>query len=787
MYEIAKVAVKKSKAKEFKTIQTQKNRFNNHSSPLDQILFLQRTIGNQAVESLLKSGIIQAKLKIGKPNDIYEQEADRVAEQIVSSSWSVVNNQKEEGEIQRQTEEEERKREEEGETFQLKKMQGNIPEVTPDIEFRIRALRGSGQPLPKSIRAFFESRFGYDFSHVRIHTDPEAAKLARALNAEAFTYGRDIYFGEGKYNPNTLTGKRLLAHKLVHVVQQGNTNFPTLQWKVSDATNEKASQSEKLCDMMGNEIYSGKKEEIIKKINDDISKLPNIVRKQLNYKFKNYCEFLISMPRYVDNPIQHFKKIRKAEVPGKVWLHEIAATRLEEVKELVKDEMPATTVALGLRGRYKPHLRESKSMMAHPLGYAVDYRAIKNPMIKDQKLVKLIEIITGQSISINLGLRWSKRREEIKECGKIEIKNLEDVNKCNEIMFKKLEQEYDRLVEASKFFRRKKLGEVREKIEEIKKEIKKKNNRLKILERKLKRLKRKKKDTKSIEEEIAKYSEQKQFLEEEKKTLEDKIPDILEESRKSMLTKIGEEKSLISQEVTRCEETFGKLLPQTQKELKKEKRKLTGEKKRKEKLIKRQKGRLEKAQEKLNRLEEQIEKFTAKIKTSEKKLERKKKEREKLIKKINELKEQLKKLTTDLNNIETQLKCISKKKELNILNELENHLTNLEPVIGKRKAQNPAVWQLIELGYFNPDPERPQNISHKPWKYGFNLLFIKAMMKRGFDWGATWSPGSTDPMHFELVEGVESIKTPPKKISKPIRRCSIELCKELSKIAEGKK
>jgi len=221
MYERAKVAAKKSKAKEFKTIQTQKNRFNNHSSPFDQILFLQRTIGNQAVENLFKSGIIQAKLKIGKSNDIYEQEADRVAEQIVSSSWSIVNNQVEEGEIQRQTEEEERKKEEEEEeTLQLKKMQGNISEVTPDIESRIRTLRGSGQPLPKSIRAFFEPRFGYDFSYVRIHTDPEAAKLARALNAEAFTYGRDIYFGEGRYNPNTLTGKRLLAHELAHVVQQ---------------------------------------------------------------------------------------------------------------------------------------------------------------------------------------------------------------------------------------------------------------------------------------------------------------------------------------------------------------------------------------------------------------------------------------------------------------------------------------------------------------------------------------------------------------------------------------
>jgi len=227
MHDRTKTAAKKPKAEEFKTAQARKSKFNNHSSSLDQILFLQRTIGNQAVERMIRnvhspSSVvreqIQAKLKIGQPNDIYEQEADRVAEQIVSSSWSVVNNQREEGGIQRQTEEEERKKEEE--TLQLKEMQGNIPEVTPDLESRIRALRGGSQPLPKSIRAFFEPRFGYDFSQVRIHNDPEGAKLARALNARAFTVGRHIVFGAGEYSPQTLVGKRLLAHELTHVVQQ---------------------------------------------------------------------------------------------------------------------------------------------------------------------------------------------------------------------------------------------------------------------------------------------------------------------------------------------------------------------------------------------------------------------------------------------------------------------------------------------------------------------------------------------------------------------------------------
>ncbi|RLB60373.1 MAG: hypothetical protein DRG80_05420 [Deltaproteobacteria bacterium] len=70
-----------------------------------------------------------------------------------------------------------------------------------------------------------EERFGVDFSNVRIHADSEAACMARVLNAEAFTYGRDIYFGEGRYKPNTLTGKWLLANELVHVVQQSKKIF----------------------------------------------------------------------------------------------------------------------------------------------------------------------------------------------------------------------------------------------------------------------------------------------------------------------------------------------------------------------------------------------------------------------------------------------------------------------------------------------------------------------------------------------------------------------------------
>jgi hypothetical protein len=83
-----------------------------------------------------------------------------------------------------------------------------------------KALRSSGQPLAPATRAFMESRFGHDFSDVRVHAGEQAAKGARAVNALAYTAGHDIVFAENRYAPDTAVGRRLLAHELTHVVQQ---------------------------------------------------------------------------------------------------------------------------------------------------------------------------------------------------------------------------------------------------------------------------------------------------------------------------------------------------------------------------------------------------------------------------------------------------------------------------------------------------------------------------------------------------------------------------------------
>lgn len=92
------------------------------------------------------------------------------------------------------------------------------------------SVSGSGQSLPTPVRADFEQRLGWDFSRVRIHTDRRAAESARYLNARAYTYGRDVVFGAGQFQPGTAAGARLLAHELVHVGQQAaNPGAPLVQ------------------------------------------------------------------------------------------------------------------------------------------------------------------------------------------------------------------------------------------------------------------------------------------------------------------------------------------------------------------------------------------------------------------------------------------------------------------------------------------------------------------------------------------------------------------------------
>ena len=94
------------------------------------------------------------------------------------------------------------------------------PPLSDGVQDQIASLKGGGQPMPQPTRDFMESRFNRDFCHVRIHTGARAAEAAELMNAKAFTMGRDVVFGAGRYAPGRPEGRRLLAHELTHVVQQ---------------------------------------------------------------------------------------------------------------------------------------------------------------------------------------------------------------------------------------------------------------------------------------------------------------------------------------------------------------------------------------------------------------------------------------------------------------------------------------------------------------------------------------------------------------------------------------
>jgi hypothetical protein len=107
------------------------------------------------------------------------------------------------------------------------------------------ALADSGKPLEPDLQQAMEQRLGYDFGRVRIHADGEAARAAAAVQARAYTVGNNITFGSGKFTPETVEGRRLLAHELVHVVQQRGSATPTQEAPIHLRTTPGTMQMDK--------------------------------------------------------------------------------------------------------------------------------------------------------------------------------------------------------------------------------------------------------------------------------------------------------------------------------------------------------------------------------------------------------------------------------------------------------------------------------------------------------------------------------------------------------------
>ena len=169
------------------------------SSPIDRIYSLQRTVGNREVQRLLKSGVIQAKLKVNEPGDIHEQEADRIADQVMASPAHPALK----GAPPR---------------IQRFSRQSNGLDTAPSSVDQ--TLASPGRQLEPALQQNMEQRFGHDFSRVRVHSGTAAEQSAEDVNASAYTVGHNIVFGADRFAPATHEGRRLIVHELTHVVQQ---------------------------------------------------------------------------------------------------------------------------------------------------------------------------------------------------------------------------------------------------------------------------------------------------------------------------------------------------------------------------------------------------------------------------------------------------------------------------------------------------------------------------------------------------------------------------------------
>ncbi len=170
---------------------------------------------------------VQPKLTVNTPGDVYEQEADAMADRVMrmSATENMRQPQPTTGLIGKSVQRKCSKCEEEEKKKPIMRKVENgaagIP-VSSSFASSLNDSKGGGSPLPRDTRNFMENAFSADFSSVRVHANNQASELSKGINAKAFTTGNDIYFNEGEYNPTSADGKHLLAHELTHTVQQNS-------------------------------------------------------------------------------------------------------------------------------------------------------------------------------------------------------------------------------------------------------------------------------------------------------------------------------------------------------------------------------------------------------------------------------------------------------------------------------------------------------------------------------------------------------------------------------------
>jgi hypothetical protein len=414
---------------------------------------------------------------------------------------------------------------------------------------------------------------------------------------------------------------------------------------------------------------------LAEKLKDRFGKLPQNIG--IPTSPEDQIEFLDSMSAYLgsyDDVLTHYEDIKPATAPGSPMLHKNARAALEAVNTELGGEIPSTGVAAAIRGRFRPN---NKEPMGHPLGFALDYRAVDNPRIGDSDTLTLLRMDTGGKVNFDLGMSRSKRRDFI---GEMQAGTADQTQM--ESFFAKFDSEYERVAKASEKF-----GETLG--ADAKTEMKT------LRDRYFKNMTEKYKIQQRLNA-IAKALKAKKNQAPDKQTaLTDEQTQLTEQ-----LTPIDEDQALVLEEAQVILQPW-----------------------------------LDQIQEKKTKIEEaNPDVFDGSV-VDESKLSKPERKRRDYA-----------------------------RGEWNVYDSLEKRLsTDLSFLFGKLEkgkpkhsvASEPSVTQLLERGFFNPDEEPTGTFS--PSQHGFNLTFMKAMAKHGFDQGVCWEGASQDSMHFDYVPDYDNV------------------------------
>lgn len=385
-----------------------------------------------------KQTAVQRKLAIGGTRDRYEREADHTADTVLASAPATPRAQP-------------------VSAWQA----AAAPHAVPASVDRV--LRDSGTPMSPPLRREMETRFGHDFSQVRLHTDDSAAQSARVLHAHAYTAGPHIVFDHGRLAPASVQGRHLLAHELTHVLQQRASPTAALQRQPADdagvdaptdasvapaptvdagptpatgpapattlgtpatpaiPTRDPANDAEATADAQATFPDDASVEAAIGGMKPE-------VQRQINAKMgsdaDSHRRFLARCSLYLGahpKTVEHFAAIEPFQFADRttLFLHHRAVERLTAVQGVIGEKnMPSTDVGFGLRDRVSSKAVLFPGQMVHAMGYAIDFRAATNPRIPDKRLVATQALFKEQQTAFRVDTGpWKTRRQTIKGLG----------------------------------------------------------------------------------------------------------------------------------------------------------------------------------------------------------------------------------------------------------------------------------------------------------------------------------------------------------------------------------